>query len=308
MAYFKGSSQRGQLVDTLVGLLTSIPNGAVEPYWKAVQSGPYATEGVVLYSKGSSGTDNIFIRLSSDAKPNKIYMSIMEDYKPNPVNGLVGTAVNEMGKQEIRWTHTEKYDATFPVYYDLSFDRDRIMLSLMADKQAVLASGDIVVNAYRTFAWMGLPKRLSPVGTTDWMDSTAVCYAGSRHGMTVAGTSGNLTLPAYGVCRALRDRGRVESALYDLRVLGSGFGKSRGWGGKILLSDVYMEKKGGDEGPRAIMHGIHPLFTPDSPADFKDGDELVIGGKRYTIMQVYTDAASQTNCFPSPWLAVEKLL
>lgn len=309
MAYFKGTVQRGQLVDTLVSLLTSTPTGSTEPYWQQVQSGTYANEGVVLYSKGSSGTDKIYVRITTDTDQHNIKMSTIESYTPNQINGLTGTAVNESVRQEISYAHFNNYASSFPVSYELSFDRDRIMLSLIGDKQVMINAGYSAADAFRTLAWVGMPKRISPAGTTDWNDSTGVAFAVSRYAYRLTSISSTGS-DSYGQCRVVRARDRSSQPTYHMRTMGKRIGRSKGWGSKIMLPDIYLEEYNGNEGMRSIMHGVHPLFMSSYSTDFKDGDELNIGGKRYTIMNIWSGPSTSysVNCFPSEWVAVEKLL
>jgi hypothetical protein len=307
MAFYRDKVQRVGLIDKLVQLLTTAPAGATEPYWKQVQSGTFQNEGYILHSKGKSGTDNIYIRFLKPDHQNSIEMTMIEEYTPNSVAGLNGTIVNESFAQRIyfynnRGTNGDYnnwgggYPSNAPVHYFLSFDKDKIMLSLRGDS---LVSDTV---STRTFAWIGLPNRLSTEA-----DSTACAHAVSSwaYRLTNAGSSstGNI-----GHCKVLRNRNKEAQNVYYMEAFNSY--RTKGWGDHLLLSNIYLQDDQAWEGVRSIMDGIHPIYQNDNARDFEDGDEITVGSKRFTVMLVFDPDGSDSydiNCFPSQWLAVEQL-
>lgn len=290
MAFYRDKVQRQGLIDKLVQLLTTPPKGAVEPYWKQVQSGTYQNEGYILHSKGQSGTDNIFIRFVFESS-SYIRMTLMEDYIPNQVAGISGTRVNETVAQDISYSNGG-YSNLHPVHYFLSFDKDRVMLVL---------TGNPVANSivYNTLAWIGLPKAMS---TED--NSKRACFAVSRQAYQLTNYASYQTVTSASMCKVLEDRSKNKQVNYHMRTLNNY--KTKGWDGYLLLPHVYLEQNVGYEGVRSIMHGVHPIIQNSEKTDFKNGDEIMVGSKRFTVFEVYTNEG--VNCFSSPWMAVEQLM
>lgn len=317
MPLVRGTIKRGELLDKIVTAMTTTPVGANEPYWKAVQTGKVADEGYVLYSKGKSGRDDIYIRII-DSSPSYgyLYVSIMETYKPNPVLGLSGTIVGESPQARMEFCNAN-YPSYRPMEYFLSFDKDKMMLSL---------AGNPAVHSYstRVFLWAGMPNRIS-----DEPNSNAVTIALSRRAYEFSNyqnTTNNSQ--AYGTAYTLRNRkylagrgggnpstvGYSQDSIYSLHVPCTA--KSKGWGGKISLFPMHLNRS--DEGLRARMSGIHPIYQDANNMDFLDGDEITVGSKRYSVFQVHEDLTKTSgnspiggsysvNCFPSIFMAVEHL-
>jgi hypothetical protein len=66
------------------------------------------------------------------------------------------------------------------------------------------------------------------------------------------------------------------------------------------------------------MTSIHPINQDNvTYPDFRDGDEITVGSKRYIVFQVYEaknwtvvadyDGTNSINCFPTPFMAIEEL-
>lgn len=292
MAFYQGTETTSRYIDKIVSLLTTAPSGSTEPFWRKVQSGTYANEGYILKSTGSSGTDKIFIRITQPANQG-IQVSAIENYEPNAVDGLNGTITNESVKVNVNWSQSAGYPSTFPVGYWLSFDKDRIMLAVIGDKT--------YTYSVKTFMWLGLPERIAAE-----KDSTGVLFAVSQWAASLTNytTHNNLTA---GQCRVSKGKTRANWQTQQMITL-SRF-PTRGWGGKVILPDIFIASiaDGASEGLRSKMHGVHPLIL-SSVADFRDGDEITVGSKRYTVHYVYSAySTSNTNCFPQHWLAVEQL-
>lgn len=312
MPLARGRIQRNKLLDKLASILTTAPTGSNEPYWKAVQTGKVVDEGYILYSKGKSGKDDIYIRLyEGGTQYGYTYMSILESYKPNPVLGLNGTIIGESPKATVEFCNAQY--SSYPLTYFLSFDKDKIMLSL---------AGDPVYHSYavRTLAWAGMPERLS-----DEPNSNAVTIACSRRAgyfstYTNMTTNSNGTLSAY----TLKNRkylsgqgggsgtGYSQDSIYRMSVASNY--KSKGWGDKITLFPIHLDRS--DEGYRSLMAGVYPIYQDLNNRDFLDGDEITIGSKRYSVFLVSDDfgkvnnptgGSYSTNCFPSIYMAVEHL-
>lgn len=290
MAFYQGSVQQASLIDVLIQKLTSTPVGADAPYWQAVQSGTYANEGYVLKSTGKTGNDKIFIRIKTGAY--FVELSAMEDYQPNSTIGITGTSTNETYKSKICWSTDTAYNPAFPVYYWLSFDQNKIMLAVWGDKT--------YVNWCKTFAWIGMPDRLNPND-----DVTAIAFAFSRFAQENAGfTPGRVVGGGpYSKLKVLRDRTKAAQVIYDIVSLGNW--KSKGWGDTILLPEMFFGNV--NEGIRARIDNVYPIYQPSSYDDFRDGDEITIGSRRFTIMNCGSTTSTHVNCFPSNWLAVEQL-
>lgn len=294
MAVYQGKIAKNLLVDRIVGHLTGVPSGATEPFWKKVQSGSYANEGYILESKGKEGNKKLFVRFSGAPTIGAITMSMMENYVPNASAGLTGTVTNESVKENVTY-HNGSYADTYPVHYFLSFDRDKIMLLLKADPT-------IVTGHAQVFCWIGLPRRMDIAD-----DNTAMIFGVSKFGYELIDYPSNAS-GSLGMLRVLRNRKRDAQARSYLRTL-SKF-KTKGWGGHLLLPHMYVEDVNNWEGVRSVVEGAHPVFQDATATDFKDGDEVVVGTKRYTIFNVYNvpNASNSINCFPSPWMAVEQIL
>lgn len=306
MAFYQNKEERALLLDKIVQLLTTKPAGTTAPYWKQVQSGTFQNEGYILYSEGRSGNDNIFVRFHYTTWQNKIVMSMMEGYTPNSVAGLNGVIVNESHAQDVYFYNAAKtsngdynnwsssYSATHPVHYFLSFNKDKIMLVL---------KGDPGVDNYpmQTLAWIGMPQRL-----TDEPDSTAVTFAVSTlaYRLTDVGNTSVNALQA----KVLVNRNKQKQNTHHMHTMRKF--KSKGWGGHFLLPNIYLQSNVSFEGVRSIMDGVHPLIQNEANPDFKDGDEITVGAKRYTIFMVSSRIANKNydvSCFPSDWMAVEQL-
>lgn len=289
---YKGKVKKSDLVGLLVDKLTTAPVGSGEAYWKAVQSGKVDTEGYVLFSKGKSGKDKIFIRIKDDMTNGRIFMSMIEDYQPNNVVGLAGTAVNESVSQHVAY-YNSTYASTMPVIYHLNFDRDKIMLVLRGDPGYSASFPGYVL------AWIGMPERLS-----NEPDSTAVSFAVSRYGyqLTAAGSSAG---GAYSTLKSLRNRRRLTQQNYAMAYVPSQ--RTKGAGGIISTFPIYL--KDTQEGGRSKLTGVLPIFQNPVLPDFKNGDEITIDSKRYVIYEVgqIGTNSSDVNCFPSQFMAIEYL-
>lgn len=296
MAFYQGKAARTSLIDEIMAKLTTAPAGATDAYWKKVSSGTYQNEGYILKSTGASGTEKLFIRIK---QPNAwgLQFSMMENYTPNGVDGLNGTILNESVQRDLCFYdyNTNGYPAAAPVYYWLSFDKDKIMLTLQADK---LYSG-----WRKTFMYIGLPERMNAEP-----DSTAMVFGMSQYAHNLTGTAyASGSYGQYKKIAALKNRKQVVQPILDMRVLSKW--KSRGWNNVILLGDIYLEEV--DSGIRARMPHISPLYIDGNLPDYRDGDEITVGSRRFTIHRIVkNDANSENynqNCFVSDWLAVEQL-
>lgn len=289
MTVATGRAYETDFITKLVSHLTAIPSGGTDPYWKQVNSGIFTTEGVILESKGTSGDDSIFVQIKKGAS-HYIIVRLLHEYVPNQVAGLDGTFVSATPDQQISWYSTN-YPTTVPFDYWLSFDRDRIMLFASADK---FISNPI----WGCLLWIGLPSRLSKE-----LDSTAASIAVSRFGHATNGYTSTAHTANYGRCMTLRNASKAWNPLTNMMTM-THF-KSVGWGGNLLLPHIFLDS---GEGTRSIMHGVHPLIASVGSDDFKHGDEIMVGSKRYTIFQThYNPANLDSNSFPTDWMAVEQL-
>lgn len=318
MPLARGTIKRSDLLEKIVSTLTTAPVGASEPYWKTIQTGKVVDEGYILYSKGKSGKDDIYVRIyERSTSYGYIYVSIMESYKPNPVLGLAGTMVGESPQAPVQFLNGT-YGSTRPLDYFLSFDKDKIMLSLL---------GNPSVNQYctRVFVWAGMPNRLS-----DEPNSNAVTLAVSRRAYELSTyTNSNYNNAAHGTAYTLKNRKQLsgrggqspatgvysQDSIYNQYTACSA--KTKGWGGKISLFPVYLNRS--DEGYRSILAGVHPIYQDLNNMDFLDGDEITVGSKRYSVFQVHEDfnkmpsgnpiggSGYSVNCFQSIFMAVEHL-
>lgn len=292
MAFYRDKTTKISLVDKLIQKLTTAPSGSLVPYWTKIQSASYAQEGYVLYSKGSSGTDNIYIRISHNTLG--LIMSMMETYTPNPVSGLVGTTVNESIKQNVS-VSLSTYPDTAPVDYILSFDKDKIIFILKGNALAVS-------NSRQVLAYIGLPERLDPND-----DSTATVFAVSRDAYQLTATAYSSEGP-WSQCRVLRARNKDAQSIMNMVNLNKW--KTKGWNGVVLLSHLYLQDDSNLEGVRSRMTSIHPIYQDTTYPDFRDGDEITVGSKRYIVVQVFDVSwgnIDSVNCFPTSFMAVEQL-
>lgn len=289
MAFYQGKEVQSRLIDTLVEKLTTPPAGSVEPYWTRVESGGYQNEGFILFSNGKSGVDRIFIRMKQTAI-NGIEFSIIEDYQPNPVQGLSGIVTNEGPKQNCYFASSSVYGSNQPVHYWLSFDKDKIMLALKGDK--------VLSNAVKSFVWIGAPQRFYDPAQEQ---TTPLAHANSRWSSPLVNTKDSDDL-LLGYCRGLRDRARNTNVFYTMTTLTKW--KSKGWGDTILLGEIFLHHNAA-EGFRGKMDGVYALNN-SNPPDFQDGDEIMVGSKRYTVHNIWS-AGSRSNCWNTPWLAVEQI-
>ncbi|WP_422661730.1 hypothetical protein ACK8P5_25590 (plasmid) [Paenibacillus sp. EC2-1] len=289
MAYYQGSEVSSKLIDTLIQKLTSIPEGAIEPFWKSIQSGSYADEGFVLRSKGSSGKDNIIIRIKGILNYVGLTVSILEGYTPNPVQGLVGVVTNEI-PIAVQYTTSSTYGSNIPVNYWLSFDKDKIML---------LVAGSINISStYKNFVWAGMPERLS-----EESDSTAVTLAVSNFSHTLADAA-STTNGFSGIVKMLRNRKQeISQKVHQKSMMISV--KNIGWGDCFILPDIFLEH-GSDEGVRAKLPGVSPVSGIIN-VDFKDLDEVTVGSRRFVIHKTNNVSGNNMSSFLSDYLAIEKL-
>lgn len=300
MAFYKGSEKRITLVDKLVELLTKTPTGAGQPYWEKIGSGTFENEGYIIRSSGKSGRDEIIVRFKKTADTRMVVMSAIEKYVPNEILGLAGTISGETSQANITY-HLSTYNASFPVHYTLSFDKDKIMIILSGDKSV----DGTKVNA---LAWIGMPERLAPEVDTS---NGAVTIACSKNASALTGTS---SVVNQSVARNIRDRSKNENTYIRLISVSSKFNRTYGWGDVVLLSKILLEDADGVEGVRGIMEGIHPIYQDPLNPDFKDGDEITQGSKRYIVVNCAHDGIAgnqsgfDSNSFPSAWMAVEQLL
>lgn len=286
------------LVDKLVTLLTGVPVGSSVPYWKKVNSGNFTGDGYILKSSGKTGSDEIYIRISNTTDTHAVVFSTLEKYVPNPTAGIDGVITGETTKATV-YFHNTTYGEQFPVEYFLSFDRDKVMLALKGDPSV---SG----TSYTGLVWIGMPQRLAPdIDKTNGACSIACSKAAS--GLAGSGGYNN-----HSTCRSVRDRGGEANASTSMITAGATTARSKGWGGDITLSTIYLEDYNGTEGVRSIMDGVHPLYHEPSIPDFKNGDEIIKNSKRYIVLNVASDGltnhAHPSNCFPSAWMAIEQLL
>ena len=127
--------------------------------------------------------------------------------------------------------------------------------------------------------------------------------AASREAQTILSGANGAT-EHYGQAVVLYNKALITSSRYNMKYVN--FIRSKGWGDHIHLSDIYLDT-GTQEGVRSIMHGVHPIFNDSS--DFRDGDEITVGSKRYKVLLINDNPTSswRANCFPANWLAVEQL-
>lgn len=292
MAFYQGSIVSSSAIDKIVTLLTTPPQGSVDAYWTKVGSGSYDNEGFILFSKGKTGNERLFIRIKqATGVYYGITFSMIEDYQPNAVQGLNGVATNESVSQLTYWANGNSYPSTAPISYWLSFDRDKIMLATTGDKT--------ISTGLKGFIYIGLPERMyTPTANPP---VPAMAMAVSRIGTPTNGAVGDAS---QSTCLGLRDRGLNLAPKYTMVSLSKW--KSMGWGGNILLGDIFMYHNS-DEGLRVKMAGVHPLVT-GTPIEYRDGDEITVGSKRYTIHNVWNAGqGTVANCFPTGWLAVEQI-
>lgn len=287
MTVATGRAYETDFITKLVNHLTAIPSGGTDPYWKQVNSGIFTTEGVILESRGTSGDDSIFVQIKKGAS-HYIIVRLLHGYVPNQVAGLDGTFVSATPDQQVSWYSTN-YPTTISFDYWLSFDRDRIMLFVSADKL-------VATPTWGCLLWVGLPSRLSKEE-----DSTAATIAVSRFGAATNGHGSN-EQGMYGRCMVIRN---VSKSWNQYANMISSFPfKSVGWGGNVFLPHIFLD---GGEGARSIMHGVHPLVQIKED-DFRHGDEIMVGSKRYTIFQTHNNTvAYDASSFPTDWMAVEQL-
>jgi len=289
MAFYEGKEPVVTMIDRIIERLTSTPQGSVDPFWRRVESGGYQAEGCILKSTGKSGTDAIFVRLKQNSNTG-IDFSMIEDYQPNVVQGLVGVTTNEGPIHTFQWgTGAQPVGAS--INYWLSFDKDKIILTVQGDRA--------VTTSFKNVLFIGLPERLY---TPRAGSPSAVAHFVSRYAdinLTGSSSSGDAIR---GIGRGLRDRSR--GALPYYRTVAMTKWKSKGWGGVVLPSDIFMYHVD-QEGLRARMDGVKCL-TNSASGDFRDGEEITVGSKRYIVHQAWS-AGSRQNCFPTDWLAVEKI-
>lgn len=292
MAFYQGKEVASSLIDRLIERLTTPPQGSVNAYWMQVQSGGYQNEGFILKSTSKTGNESLFIRISQRANAgNAIDFSMIEDYQPNPVQGLNGVMTNEGPRQPLYWSTSTGYPTNAPVSFWLSFDKDKIMLALTGDKT--------IASSIKTFMYIGLPERLYT--PTSNPPLSAMAHAVSRFATNIGVTNSDLS---HGFCRGLRDRARSALPLYYMVFLNKW--KSKGWGDAILMSDIFLTHND-NAGLRAKMTGVKCLQV-GTPIEYRDGDEITVGSKRYTVHNVFTaGTATFPNAFPTGWLAVEQI-
>lgn len=289
MTLVTGRAYESDFITKLVNHLTAVPSGASDPYWKQVNSGLFTTEGVILQSKGTSGDDNIFVQIKKGST-NYIIVRLLHDYVPNQVAGLDGTFVSNTPDQPVYWAITA-YPSTYQFDYWVSFDRDRIMLFTSSDK--------MVTNpAWGDLLWIGLPSRLSKEA-----DSTAATIAVSRTAGPTNGYAAGGQTSWYGRCMTIRNTSKVWNP-YSTMIVPT-LVKSVGWGDNVSLPLVFLDS---GEGARSIMHGVHPLHQTTED-DFRHGDEIMVGSKRYTIFQTHNAVMhnADSSSFSANWMAVEQL-
>lgn len=285
-----GRAYESDFITKLTNHLTAVPFGGTTPYWEKVNSGTFLSEGVILKSVGSSGNENIFVQIKKGSN-NYVHMQLLHDYIPNQVSGIDGTFTSATPLQPIHWYHTT-YSSNYTFDYWVSFDRDRIMLFLGADK--------LVENnpTWGSFTWIGLPNRLSAES-----DSTAACIATSHFARELTDLYSINNYGDYNRCKSIRSRTKAWNPLTTMHSTYPF--KSVGWGGQVFLPSIFLDT--GDS-IRAIMHGIHPLVQVTNAEDFKHGDEITVGSKRYTIFKIRHHAIYyDSSCFGTAWMAVEQL-
>ncbi|MNO80985.1 hypothetical protein D3C76_722100 [compost metagenome] len=263
----------------------------MDAYWTQVQSGGYQNEGFILKSTGKTGNESLFIRVRQQTNvTNAIEFSMIEDYQPNNVQGLAGVVTNEGPKQPLYWS-TSAYPTSAPVGFWLSFDKDKIMLALTGDKT--------IAGTFKNFLFIGLPERMYT--PTSNPPLSAMIHAVSRFATTLGIANGDLS---YALGKGLRDRARAAGPGYNMIFLNKW--KSKGWGDNVLMSDIFLYHND-TEGLRAKMTGVKSLQV-GNPIEYRDGDEITVGSKRYTIHNVFTvGTGTYPNCFPTGWLAVEQI-
>lgn len=299
MPYYTGTVQRIQLLDKIVQLLTTPPIGSTKPYWEKVSTGSYQSEGIILKSVGKSGFDNIFVRFCYTTDTRRLEITTLENYIPNDIHGLPGTIVNESNVAYLQY-HDIAYQEFWPVKYILSFDRDKIMIHLTGSK--VVGSN----NQYVGFIWVGMPKRLDSNDTSNG----ATTIACSIYGNNIT-NSNAYDYVNQGLCRMLRNRKNQANVLTKMTTILNRINKTKGWGDYLFLPDIYLEDNNGEEGVRAIMDGVHPIFQDNSKKDFQFGNEIIKGTKRFTVVPIAHDGIYNpgyyVNCFPCTWIAIEQL-
>lgn len=288
MAFYTGKAFNSELITTLVELLKTTPSGSSEPYWKEVQSGSFSSEGIILHSKGSSGMDNIYIQIKQGSNY-YFNINVLDGYERNATESINGTFAGSIGDTMMQWNNGS-YSTSYPIHYILSFDKDRIMLFLERDKSYTGAQNG-------TLLWAGLPERLS-----ERDDSTAATMLTSNWSTHLSGygTSNSYAGPVSRT-RVLRSVNKSYGAINDITTMTL---PSVGWGGKIILPDIYLRDLGY---VRSRIHGVHPinLYSDES---LIHRSEITVGSKRYTILNVFIDEGNyRHNTFPSNWIALEQL-
>lgn len=290
MAFYTGRAYESDFITKLVEHLTAIPQGGTEPYWNQVNSGTFLSEGVILESRGMSGNESIFVQIKK-VNNYSISMQLLHGYVPNQISGLNGTFVSATPVQNLHW-FTTSYPVNYTFDYWVSFDRDRIMLFLSADK--LVTTNPI----WGSFTWIGLPNRLSAES-----DSTAAFMATSRYAFpTTQQSPGTNFTASYGIGTLIRDRFKTwnkATNMYSTHPF-----KSVGWGGQVFLPHIFLDS---GDGARAILHGVHPLVQNATEDDFRHGDEVTVASKRYTIFKIHANANFDPNGFTTDWIAVEQL-
>lgn len=302
MAFYTGATTAGSALDKLVELLTKTPQGATSPYWQKIGSGTIDNEGIILYSPGKSGKDKMYVRLRPSTPSRGIDMTMLETYTPNAVQGLAGTFTNESAVAWIAWQSSGGNSRTIdPITYFLSFDRDKIIVSLAGDR--------VLPSALRSVASVGTVERsYSPI-EEPVINATYLATSANGNSLTPNSVSGANSAEA--ACTIMRSRDLKLFPKYDMVILGSAvmgmnsLQKAKGWNNTIVPSDLYLQGTGTlgiSEGIRGKIGGIKHVVG----LEFIDGEEMMIGSKRYTIFNA--PAAINKTCWPGLWLAVEQIL
>lgn len=303
MAFYKGVSSVGSILDKMIELLTKTPQGATSPYWQKVGSGTVDNEGIILHSKGKSGKDLMYLRFKPSTTNRFFEVTLLESYAPNPIQGLAGVMTNESGIGYVGWMGSGTGKITDPVSYILSFDRDKMIISTLGDRS--------VTSSIRSVFSAGTIERTYSPIEEPVINSTYISSSLTANGIAPSFVSGTA---AYEACALMmRSRALKLHQYYSMIIMSCpnvayvNLRKGKGWNNTIIASDIYLQgfnALGPVEGIRGKMGGVKTL--PAASSDFIDGEEMMIGSKRYTI--VNSPSFSAKSSWPGAWLAIEQIL
>lgn len=314
--FIEGKCTAKALIPIIISALTTVNPDDGQPYWKNVSSNigsSKSDDGYVFHSKGSSGTNDIYIGF----KPPSVYWRNSDKldygyiyftgnkYVPNPVQGLNGT-FEEYHDECMPIIKTESQpvlgftDDTIPMRYLINVNKDRVIIGYWCELKSPLSYQNVIYIGQPPI--VADPTRPFTVNITHLTASTRYGhYYGAQSGRGRA--TNQRYSPSYG-----NDGNANGAPLINVNNMFNKDRLSRGWGNTFFPSHINLW----GWYYRSFI-GTLDLYIAKQDGSYRNGDSIIINQVEYGIIEALqaTEASSDygLHCgFTSNWKNGQKVL